>query len=504
MFDYFYNYIIMMVLYQALPTVGWLLATVVARCFCTVLVVDQYSSEYYFILKHLQDIKSAETASIFRPYRWRVAGSGFLRGRSDARAEDDMTSDQTVVHLGGLVWCYANIAVSTATGADNYRSSSSTLSVTLFGLGNMKQRLVDMVAAARANNGKNVIIYGAVQSGYSAWSPLRVQPCRSVTSVAYQDRLLENTFASHRTFLTSAVPRLKERGIRLQRKYLLTGPRGCGKTTFVSLLAAEFGYDIYSVDVNSFLPAHRRSGNNGWSVSYVSGIPSNAIVVLEDIDRLFMLESDTQNDDQRVSPPPPPSLPSYMGPMGFPGMGMGMGLDMPTPMSGIGPSGMVMLMGTDAMGDMDTAPPWLSKPKAEASSKESALTQLLDLLDGQSTPACAMIVMTCNHPEVLPDVLTRAGRVHAVIQFDKLDAAQLGAFFTKWEYDADDVAAAPKTSEWEAVLELAAKGTVSAASIHDALVDDCVRTATEGCQRRVVDVLGAVLASARLRASLKA
>ena len=71
-----------------------------------------------------------------------------------------------------------------------------------------------------------------------------------------------------------------ERGFTYKRNYLLYGPPGTGKTSLIQCIASKFDLDIYNVNFNSDI-------NDSIFINLISKLPDNALLLLEDIDRLF-------------------------------------------------------------------------------------------------------------------------------------------------------------------------------------------------------------------------
>ena len=73
-----------------------------------------------------------------------------------------------------------------------------------------------------------------------------------------------------------------DRGIPYRRGYLLHGPPGCGKSSFVAALAGELGYDICILNLSD-------AGLTDDRLSHaLSTTPPQSLVLLEDVDAAFV------------------------------------------------------------------------------------------------------------------------------------------------------------------------------------------------------------------------
>jgi mitochondrial chaperone BCS1 len=95
------------------------------------------------------------------------------------------------------------------------------------------------------------------------------------------DRLV----ADARAFLAEA-PWYAERGIPHRRGYLLYGPPGCGKSSFISALAGELQLPLCVLALSG-------AGLDGYGLMrLVNTAPETAILVLEDIDAVSLARPD--------------------------------------------------------------------------------------------------------------------------------------------------------------------------------------------------------------------
>jgi mitochondrial chaperone BCS1 len=81
----------------------------------------------------------------------------------------------------------------------------------------------------------------------------------------------------------------RERGIPYRRGYLLYGPPGSGKSSFIYALAGKLNYNICILNLNE------RGLTDDRLALALSNIPPHSIVLLEDIDAAFPIQRDTNS-----------------------------------------------------------------------------------------------------------------------------------------------------------------------------------------------------------------
>ena len=132
--------------------------------------------------------------------------------------------------------------------------------------------------ASRANEGKTVV-YAARQMD---WAPLgEARRKRPLGSVVLDEGIKERLLADVRDFLGRQQWYL-ERGIPYRRGYLLHGPPGSGKTSFVQALAGELDFSVAMVNLSEV-------GVTDDRLAYLlTKLPPRCILLLEDADAAFV------------------------------------------------------------------------------------------------------------------------------------------------------------------------------------------------------------------------
>jgi len=149
--------------------------------------------------------------------------------------------------------------------------------------------------------------------------------------------------------------RSKQRYERLvvpyHRGYLLHGPPGTGKTSLVSALAAHFGLSIYILNLADF--------NDRSLMGAVNNVPSNSILLFEDIDCMKGSQSRIESDS----------------------------------------------------GSAQTGGATLRSKEVAPNQNGVTLSGLLNVLDGFAAPTGVLFMMTTNYVEKLDPALLRPGRI---------------------------------------------------------------------------------------------
>ncbi len=135
------------------------------------------------------------------------------------------------------------------------------------------------------------IICRILKNGY--WSFLNKLPKRNSSSVFLPKQQKEEVLNDVKAFLKKQD--LYERyGIPYKRNYLLEGIPGCGKTTLILTIASELEMDVAIVNFGPKI-------SDSVFMNAVSNLQKGTILVLEDIDSLFLKRESTRENKSAVS-----------------------------------------------------------------------------------------------------------------------------------------------------------------------------------------------------------
>ncbi|CAL8101967.1 unnamed protein product [Calicophoron daubneyi] len=152
-------------------------------------------------------------------------------------------------------------------------------SVTLTTFGRNTQLFINLLEEARqsavAREKGWTIVYKAIGPEWRQFGYPR--PRRPLSSVVLRDGVSEAIVSDVREFIDNQ-NWYTERGIPYHRGYLLYGPPGCGKTSFITALAGHLDYSISVLNLSEFGMTADRLDH------LLTHAPLQSIILLEDID----------------------------------------------------------------------------------------------------------------------------------------------------------------------------------------------------------------------------
>jgi len=159
---------------------------------------------------------------------------------------------------------------------------------------NSKEDLTNFILESRINSEpkKNENIVCKILKNVN-WITLSKLPKRDSSSIFLDENIKEDIFYDIDNFLENENEYIKY-GIPYKRNYLLEGSPGTGKTSLIFTIASKYNMDIAiinfgpKVDDNVFMTA-------------ISNLPANSILILEDIDALFIERSSSTENHSMIS-----------------------------------------------------------------------------------------------------------------------------------------------------------------------------------------------------------
>ncbi|KAH7361655.1 P-loop containing nucleoside triphosphate hydrolase protein [Plectosphaerella cucumerina] len=142
-----------------------------------------------------------------------------------------------------------------------------------------------------------VIIYARDRYGMS-WKPKARKPIRHLDTVHFDSNSKQELLADIRNYLDPKTQkRYQSRSMPYRRGYLFYGPPGTGKSSLSVAIAGEFGLDLYEVKIPSV-------ATDADLEQMFQEVPPRCVVLLEDIDAVWVDRSKAQQPGQDGSMAP--------------------------------------------------------------------------------------------------------------------------------------------------------------------------------------------------------
>ena len=212
---------------------------------------------------------------------------------------------------------------------------------------------------------KQMMYHMKVKTG--EWCPQSTHSTKSFDTIVLQTDVKKRIVADFRGFL-SADKWYADIGLPYKRGYLFHGPPGTGKTSMVLAMSNESKRNIYRLDLS-------KMGSDADLDKAFASMPSNCVVVLEDVDCASTV--------------------------------------------------------THARGSVSScASSCASSEASQGPSNDTfTLSALLNHMDGVGNNHGRIFVMTSNHPELLDPALIRPGRIDMSVYLGRCCADQIRQFY---------------------------------------------------------------------------
>uniref|UniRef100_A0A0N4Z0X7 Mitochondrial chaperone BCS1 n=1 Tax=Parastrongyloides trichosuri TaxID=131310 RepID=A0A0N4Z0X7_PARTI len=168
---------------------------------------------------------------------------------------------------------------------NNKRTPLETVTLTTIGtdVSFWRTFLSDATEEALSKVETGLVVYNAVGPDWRRFGPSRRK--RPLDSVILEDGLSKKIHDDLEEFIKSS-QWYSDRGVPYRRGYLLHGPPGSGKSSYISALAGHFGYSICMVSLSE------RTLDDDRLNYLLNTPPPNSIILLEDVDAAFQSRED--------------------------------------------------------------------------------------------------------------------------------------------------------------------------------------------------------------------
>jgi chaperone BCS1 len=249
----------------------------------------------------------------------------------------------------------------TSKGARGNARQETLTCLMIGGRAKVDRFIAECATACRQKDLMRTLVYSGGEHG--SWNMAQARVRRPIHTVILDSKHLA-LVTDAREFLGSETW-YAERGIPWRRGFLLHGPPGTGKSSFVTALAGELGINIYCIQLGS-------AGMTDEALqSLVLTVPKLSVLLMEDIDAAF----------------------------------------------------------TNSLEEEPAAPQSSDKPGKGGRRTKLSMSGLMNAIDGVVAQQGCLLFMTTNNIAMLPERLIRSGRIDVRCEFGLASTHQIAGLF---------------------------------------------------------------------------
>ena len=291
--------------YTIVTTGRMLMAWLRGRTFCSITIQSKDES-FMKVIDYIgkQGLVSSGclNATTYKKKKtWKDWRTEFLMGQRNPPRMDYQPANNNDVHIihyaGARILMHRHKGETVVAGWERVPTQMESLTLSSFGsrVAPLKQLIDDALRASFEEQQDELNVFCLSDMWGGSWEKALSKKPRSIESVILDEDLASKLIADARTFLKSA-DWYSSVGIPYRRGFLLYGPPGCGKTSFCQALAGALKLDVCMLTLTN-----KNLDDNGLAEA-LRDAPANAIVLLEDVDAVFVDRSVSSDGSGRPAP----------------------------------------------------------------------------------------------------------------------------------------------------------------------------------------------------------
>lgn len=261
------------------------------RTFCSITIQNKdesFEKVIDFIGKQGIVSSGCLVASTYQKKKtWKDWRTEFLMGERNPPRMNYAPANNNDVHVihyaGARILMHRHKGETVVAGWERVPMQMETLTLSSFGsrIQPLKRLIDDALKASFEEQQDELTVFVLNGMWGGSWEKALSKKPRSIDSVILDEDLADGLLHDARGFLQSA-EWYASVGIPYRRGYLLYGPPGCGKTSFCQALAGALKLDICMLTLTN------KNLNDNSLAESLRDAPANAIVLLEDVDAVFV------------------------------------------------------------------------------------------------------------------------------------------------------------------------------------------------------------------------